>query len=246
MATEFSNDQYSLAYPDGIEYHWWNRARSWVILRLLRRYCGTQGLVVEVGCGRGVEVQALRRAGVSAQGVELAAVPPLPSVAEWVATGTDAGDLPAAVRESARVLMLLDVLEHLPQPARFLQQLLADYPNVTAVVVTVPARQELWSNYDEFYGHQCRYSLAQLQALGEEAGCETLTAGYFFHLLYLPARLFSLLGRERATRIVPPSRGTRWLHGLVAKVCQCEHVLLPKKTPGSSAYAVFGVQRDAT
>lgn len=243
MATEFSGEQYALAYPDGIENHWWNRARGWVILRLLRRHCDEASTVVEVGCGRGIEVKSLRDAGVAAHGVELAPVPPLAAVSSWVATNTDACALDADIRNSAKVLMLLDVLEHLPEPAAFLQQLLESYPNVTRVIVTVPARQELWSNYDDYYGHHCRYTLDTLNELGDRAGLLPLATGYFFQLLYLPLIALALLGRTRTTRLAPPQASTRWLHGLIAGVCKLEHLVLPSAVPGTSAFGVFALKK---
>lgn len=242
MSTEFSHDQYALAYPDGVEHHWWNRARSWIILRLLKLYSRPGDAVMEVGCGRGVEVMSLQRAGMAIHGVELAPVAPLAPVAECVATGMDAKDVSASLRAETRVLLLLDVLEHIPEPASFLRQLLAHYANVTTVIVTVPARQELWSNYDEFYGHQCRYSIESLRALGDEAGLSTVSTGYFFQMLYPPARLLSLLGRDRGLEIRPPSRAMRGLHGLLAGLFQLEHALMPRRVRGSSAYGVFAVE----
>ena len=241
MSTEFSQDQYALAYPEGIEHHWWNRARSWIILRLLKLYAQPNDTVLEVGCGRGVEVLSLRKAGIAIHGVELAPVPPLDQVADCVETGTDAVEVASSLRKDTRVLMLLDVLEHLPDPAAFIQHLLSHYPNVTTVIVTVPARQELWSNYDEFYGHQCRYTLEALRQLGGDAGLDTVSTGYFFQLLYPPARLLSLLRRDRATQIRPPSPALRAAHRLVAAVFKLEHALMPKSVRGSSAYSVFAV-----
>lgn len=241
MASEFSREQYSHAYPDGVENHWWNRSRCWLILKLLHRFCGQSPLVVDVGCGRGLEVQALRAAGVITHGVELAAVQPVANVAAWVTTGTDASDLDPELRAQANVLLLLDVLEHLEEPEAFLRQLLDHYPNVARIVVTVPARAELWSNYDEFYGHQCRYSLEGLKSLGSGAGLGCKAVGYFFQLLYPPARLLALLGKDRAIDIVPPTANKRWLHGVIARFFHAGHLLLPHQLRGSSAYAVFEV-----
>lgn len=242
VTTEFSDSQYALAYPDGIEHHWWNRARSWIILRLLRLYTSADSPVVEVGCGRGVEVMSLSRAGVDIRGVELAPVAPLPQVADRVQTGMDARELPGTDRSAARTMLLLDVIEHLPDPAEFLTELMRHYPQLATVVVTVPARQELWSNYDEFYGHQRRYTLEDLRQFGNASGLVPVSSGYFFQSLYLPARLLVLLGRNRETRIRPPLASARKFHRLIAWWFHLEHVLLPRRLRGSSAYAVYAVR----
>lgn len=246
MKTEFSHDQYALAYPQGVEYHWWNRARSSLIAQLVQAntVAGDAGnKVVEVGCGRGLEVKALLREGIDAVGVELAPVEALPEVAQNIFTGTDACELPDTIRMQATTLLLLDVLEHLPEPQAFLESLSISFPNLDVVIVTVPAGPELWSNYDEFYGHQRRYTRAKLNTLAADVGWRAQRVGYFFHLLYLPTRLLSLMGVSRGTKISAPKPGMRWLHAIVAGVCRLEFLLLPESFKGTSAFAVYRTDR---
>lgn len=241
MTTSFSEEQYDLAYPDGIEFHWWNRYRSGLIGRLCRDAVAADQRLLEVGCGRGGEVRALRAMGFDVRGVELAPVPPLAAVADHVDSGQDATTLPPERRAGVAAILLFDVIEHLPDPAAFLRSLRQAYPDLESVVITVPARRELWSNYDEFYGHQRRYSLPMLRALADELHWELQRSGYFFQLLYLPMRLLSALGVQRATSIAAPTPGMRWLHALVSACHHLEEWLLPRVLPGTSAYAVFRV-----
>ena len=42
------------------------------------------------------------------------------------------------------------------------------------LLITVPARQELWSNYDEFYDHQRRYDVGSATSLCRAAGLEVM------------------------------------------------------------------------
>ena len=243
MTTSFNEEQYDLAYPDGIEFHWWNRYRSGLIARLCRGAVPEDARLLEVGCGRGGEVRALRGYGFNARGVELAPVPPLPPVTEFVDSDQDATTLPEEQRAGVTAILLLDVIEHLPEPGQFLAALEAAYPDLTTVIVTVPARGELWSNYDEFYGHYRRYTLPMLGELADELGWSRQESGYFFQLLYLPMRLLSALGVKRATSIAAPSTRARWLHALVAGYHRLEGLLLPGAVPGTRAYAVFSVKR---
>lgn len=237
--TSFSADQYDLAYPDGIEHYWWNRYRSGLIARLCRAETSPGAELLEVGCGRGGEVAQLRRAGLEATGVELAPVTPVDSAAAFVLGGQDANELPAAERARVRCILLFDVLEHLPDPADFLRRLQSSFDKLEVVIVTVPARAELWSNYDDFYGHFRRYTPAMLEELGQSLGWRTHRAAYFFKLLYLPMRLMSALGISRGTAVKPPRAGLRGLHHLVASMHRLEEWLLPGSVPGTSAYAVF-------
>jgi len=240
-STAYSDTQYDTNYPPGIETHWWNIARSRFILDLLRAECGGAGVFLEVGCGRGVEVKALREAGLEVWGVELAGIAPLEEVQAYVQAGTDAKDLPEAHRNRVTGILLLDVIEHLPDPEGFLRALVPGFPNLSMVVITVPARQELWSNYDVHYGHFRRYSLEMLEALGAVMNWRQGRLGYFFQMLYLPARMLALLGLDRQTTFRPPGPGLRWLHRLLAGINGVCSRRLPRRARGSSAYAVFRV-----
>ena len=245
MPTTFSEQQYDLAYPDGIESHWWTLARSQIVAQAIASCAPGNAPVLEVGCGRGVAVKNLRDLGIAAFGVELAAVEPLPVVAGYVTTALDAAELPEHERAQYKTLLLLDVIEHMPDPAAFIQTLTAAFPNASTLIVTVPAGQALWSNYDEFYGHQRRYSLDMLTTLAQRIEAEIAKVSYFFHALYVPARALALLGRQRETRIAAPRASQLWLHKIMAFIMKADYVLLPKRVKGTSAIACYQLKRTA-
>jgi len=88
-----------------------------------------------------------------------------------------------------RLVLLLDVIEHIEQDVAFLGNLRAQ-PYVTRetrLLITVPAFQSLYSSHDTFLGHFRRYSRSQLQRHVERAGYRVLESGYFFASL-LPVR----------------------------------------------------------
>lgn len=235
MDTQYSAEQYAENYPEGIEHYWWTRARNIVIHRLLRSVQPRR--VIEVGCGRGVVVDYLRQRGLDCEGVELARVSALPRVADVVRTGTDAFALSG--RERFDTLMLLDVLEHLPEPEQFVQQLLMAYPNAQTVLVTVPARPELWSNYDEHFGHFRRYTADTLRLAMEQSGLSVSSLGYFFHSLYPLARM---AGKQRKVEVSAPTGPVlRAAHWLVAQAFAFEAKAAPSALPGTSLYAVCRV-----
>jgi len=241
MNTAYSETQYEMNYPSGVEYHWWHIARSRFVSALVRDAKLDNTVFLEVGCGKGLEVKALRDTGIEVYGVELADVRPLEDVRRFVESGTDAVDLPVENRNRVTGLLLLDVIEHLPNPGEFLKKLEQHFPNLSVVIITVPARQEIWSNYDVFYGHHCRYSLEMLRELGAELYWKQGKLGYFFHLLYIPARLLALFGVDRKTRIIPPKENRRRLHKIIAWVNELDNYVLPRRIKGSSAFGVFYV-----
>lgn len=233
-ATEFFEEDFDLAYPPGIEKHYWTRARNRIIEHQLTQ-CGLpRARILEIGCGKGIVVDYLRKRDYDCSGVELAKVKPLETVRDYLFPGTDATALPAHLRESFNVFLLLDVIEHLENPVSFLKQILPSFPNLTYGIITVPARPEIWSNYDEFYRHYRRYTLETLRETMEPIGARVLDIRYFFRLLYWPARWMAKTKKERSVRLSAPRNSMIFIHYLISQMCQADYFALPKRARGTS------------
>ena len=239
MKTAFSDHQYDIFYPPGIEYHWWNLARNRLLENILRRESRNTDCLLEVGCGRGVVVKNLKDRGFNIHGVELADAKPMEGAELLVDWGTDVFEWPIERRFETTGLLLLDVIEHLPEPEVFLKKLESSFPKLAIVIITVPACQEIWSNYDDVTGHYRRYSMDTLAKLSVDLNWATKNAGYFFRLPYISMRLMTLLGIARREKYDAPGKIMRPFHRLVSTICQLEQRLLPQKIRGSSAFAVF-------
>lgn len=239
MKTVFDEDRFRSAYPEGIEFHWWQQARCAIIARELRRIARPDLSVLDVGCGRGIEVSCLRGRGVDCLGVERSVTHPLPGMEEHIRYGMDARDLPAELRARCGSLLLLDVIEHLDDPADFLADLVRSFPHLSSVLLTVPARQELWSNYDVYYGHQRRYTPEMIAGLAHTLGWNIAGIRYFFHSPYLAARIAGFLGVERTRQISAPSGVLRRLHRAAARILSAEARVVPGRCPGTSLIAVL-------
>ena len=146
-------------------------------------------------------------------------------------------DLDPAFRERIDTLLLMDVLEHLPDPAAFLATCATAFPNASTVHVTVPARMEIWSNYDEYFGHFVRYTRSTLREMVTSAGYDLVDSAYAFHGLYLVARVAKLLSGKRSTKLTAPS--LPMAHAVLGKLLEVEHRLLPKRLKGSSIFALL-------
>jgi SAM-dependent methyltransferase len=98
------------------------------------------------------------------------------------------------------LVLLLDVLEHVRDPAALLSQLWRDYLAAGGwVLVTVPAFQALFSEHDRALKHEKRYTRTEVSALALAAGLRVYASGYLFSSLLVP-RVFGKI-RER---LVPP------------------------------------------
>lgn len=242
QATEYDAQLFGDNYPQGIERHFWSRARNALLrgaLRDARRrgLLGDRARLLEVGCGTGVVVSALRQAGHDVIGAELGRPTPLPDVVPFVATGTPAQDLDCATRNGIGALLFLDVIEHVADDAGLLRDTLAAFPHCTCVIVTVPARPEVWSSHDDYYGHFRRYTAASLAVSLRAAAIEPVAMRSLFPSLYAVAALMKLAGRDRDPVMRPPRHDR--LHGLLAAALTAETRLLGGTgLPGLSLLAV--------
>ena len=239
----FDAEHYGSAHPDGVQFHYWHLARNRVIERRLRALSPAPGnAIVEIGCGRGVVVEGLRRRGYEVIGIELGRPKPISdAAAPHIVTGQDVFELDDAQCEGVEIVLLLDVLEHVSDPADFLRRCKSKFASLRHVLVTMPARQELFSNYDEHYGHYLRYDDDTMAELARDADLELDHFEYFFHALYPPARILSALDRERNTTVTAPSRVSRILHRVIAACFAAEARLVPDGVPGTSLCAVLSV-----
>jgi SAM-dependent methyltransferase len=233
--TEFTLRQYDESYPPGIEGHFWNSARNSIIAATLSRAGMAGDSLLEIGCGTGIVLDHLRQRGVNCVGCDLANAPVPERLREIVSAGTDFRFLPTETRHRIEGVLLCDVLEHVPEPGPFLSEIRAALPKLRRILVTVPARKELWSAWDEHYGHCRRYEPASLADDLQRGGSEPLFIGYFFHSLY--AVMYLLRGRRSDTVAAP-----RWLlpHRLMSLAFRAEYALLPSRLPGTSLIAVAG------
>ena len=242
-ASAFTSDQYADAYPPGIEHGYWTLTRNRLLSDLLIE-ADKGGLwdrtdtLLEIGCGTGIVVNALRERGYEAWGVELAEPPALPAAVPYLMLGRDALDLDPAFRGKVTAILLLDVIEHIAEPVGFLAALVGAYPRCRIFVLTVPARQEVWSNYDTYYGHYRRYDRALLTRTLREAGLDPTISRYFFFPLYVAARLLALARRRRAVLVQSP-RHLGLQRALASAFYAVERIVRPfPALPGLSLMAV--------
>jgi len=205
VGTEFSGEEYDEAYPPGYELHYWHRARSDIVRDYVRAACTAGDTVLEIGAGRGHYVGVLRAAGFDAYGCDLGSPRVHENVRPFVFSGTDFAELDADLRRRVTAVLLLDVIEHIERPPGFIASIFQALPALSAVIITVPARQELWSNYDEHYRHFLRYDIRGLRELARSSHLLIESWGYFFHGLYVPAWILKRMGVNRATAFVAPA-----------------------------------------
>ncbi len=178
------DSDYGARYRELYERHWWWRARERLILDTLRAHRPAAGWrnVLDVGCGDGLffdELLKLPGVGV-VEGVEPASLvsPDGPHRARIHAVPFDASFQPG---RRYSLIVMLDVLEHLPEPAAALRHALSLLEPDGVFLATVPALMALWTRHDALNHHFTRYDRDSFGTLAAAAGLRIDEMRYFFH-----------------------------------------------------------------
>lgn len=213
--------------------HWWYAARRTILDRVLSQVHAEglpQGTLLDLGCGVGANLPILEKYG-EALGVDMS-----PEAVEFCkaqgienVTHADLDHLEGVPANSASVVLLADVIEHLDDEGPCLDAAFAALAPGGALIVTVPAFMFLWSPADDFAHHRRRYTAPEL---------EKVIARRFDiqHLTYFNTFLFGLVlagrGMEKLfnrqgddTYSVPPAPVNQVLKSIFA----AESLVVPRR-----------------
>ena len=236
----YSIQQFNDNYVCGMEFHYWSLYRNTRVLDLIKKYSLESYKFCEVGCGTGILTEFLVHKGLDIIGIEPGS-PSLSTVkSNFIFTGVTVETVPVDTVKDVEVVLLCDVLEHIDDSVLFLSNLKIKFPRLKFVLLTVPARNEIWSNYDEHYGHFRRYTIQSLENELSESGLGFGEFSYFFKFLYLPALFLSIFKIPRKHIMKKPS--ALFLHRLLSAFFKVE-VILPNRIYGSSIIGIIKVMR---
>ena len=241
----------SPSQPVNMEPHWFELATSDHFF-IRRRFDVLQHIgkplfrpdrqFLEVGCGHGLLQRELHtHAGLTVDGFDLC----LPAL---LRNETERGrlyyynifDCAPAFEKRYDVIFLFDVLEHIEDDVGFLKACLFYLKPGGRVIVNVPARRELFSNYDRIIGHVRRYTMQMLRDCGNSAGLSVETATYWGLPLYPVAVMRKVLLAVANNQsgfgmgFKPPGALANRALGLLSK---CEFI--PQRFLGTSIMSIF-------
>ena len=172
-------EPYARIYRTLYTYHWWWRAREEFVVGSLRR-CRIRpgGSVLDVGCGDGLFFDRLGEFG-TVEGVE-------PDGQLVTEEGRRRGQIhPCPFDESFRpgktysLIVMLDVLEHLPDPVGAVRHALSLLERGGTLFVTVPAFPVLWTAHDDHNCHYVRFTKESLVRVTQSACAKVIWCRYF-------------------------------------------------------------------
>ena len=227
----------------------------WMIWRfeVLKKHCGfllTNGFkTLEIGCGSGVVIKQVEKwAKKPIDGCDLN------QFALQKAGNTqgnlhvyDIFDFNDRLVNAYDGIMLLDVIEHIPDDTAFLEAVKKHTKAGGKIIINVPALMSLFSKYDTQAGHQRRYTKSSLKALCERCNLEIVSIQYW-GILLLPVawvRKFFLLfvKKERIieTGFSPPSR---FINSFFIGLMRIENAIFKNPILGTSLFAVAKLKDD--
>jgi SAM-dependent methyltransferase len=201
--------------------HWWFSARRDIIAGLIERQAalGRRLRILEVGCGTGSNLELLKRYG------EVDAIEPddparaLASARSGIAV--KGGLLPDGVKlddGAYDLIVLLDVLEHIPDDKGTLAALRSKLAPGGKLMVTVPAAPWMWSAHDLAHHHHRRYTAKTLTDVFQAAGFKVRYRSHFNTILFpliAAARIAGkLLRRGGGDDAIPPRPVNKLLKSL--------------------------------
>lgn len=185
--------------------NFWFRAKR----KFVSYWVQDDGFIVEVGCGAGNNLMPFKKAGQKILGVDISDT----SIEYCRKVGINAikKDLSSEkleLAEKARYILILDFIEHLQYPEVFMKNLTDISTQKTELIITVPAHQFLFSNWDLEMQHYRRYSKKTLVEQVENAGWKITHITYTHTVLYfvsLIARKVSFRKEEKKETFFNPS-----------------------------------------
>lgn len=183
--------------------HWWYVARRALVEESLARCDVPPGLVLDVGCGTGDNLDMLGRVtGRLAIGTDLSTY-----ALQHARCGPTGGIRAAVARAEALpfasevcgLVASMDVVEHLDDDYVGLREYRRVLVSRGVLLLTVPAYEWLWGEHDVRAAHRRRYRVGQLIGVVESAGFEVLRTTYYNSFLVPPA---ALLRRTPLRRLV--------------------------------------------
>ncbi len=183
------------------ENHWWFMARRRIIYHLIKQIAppSKDSIVVDIGCGTGANIAALgvdyNCVGIdpSAEGIQLARkrFPDVSFICGFAPR--DLGD----IMYKANFILLMDVLEHVPDDFLFFSEILSQASAGVHILLTVPANLTLWSEHDVSFGHYRRYERERFERIWSGLPVTARLVSHYNSRLYPLIKIIRVINRLR-------------------------------------------------
>ena len=148
---------------------------------------GEGRIIVDIGCGTGGNIACLAKE-YRAFGIDTSI-----EAIDFAKKANDdvlflykkeSDSLDKNIVENAGLILLMDVLEHVPDDYAMISEIVQSITSQTYVLITVLANMRLWSQHDESFGHLRRYSLERLEDTWPALPVHKVLLSYYNSRLY--------------------------------------------------------------
>lgn len=167
------------------EKHWWHKAKRELCKKIVAKYF-KGGKIVDIGCGTGKNVEAFSKFG------EIWGIDNSDEALKYCRDYRKLKNVKKGEAEktglrtsSFDLVTLLDVLEH-TDDTKTLKEIHRILKKDGLLLITVPAYQWIWSQWDVVLHHRRRYTKSKLEDLLKKNGFEIVYGSYFQSFLVLP------------------------------------------------------------
>lgn len=168
------------------EYFWFQIRRKWIFNKM-KKIAPPPSTVLEVGCGTGNVSSFLASKGYSVVGSEYYTEALKISWPGFIKVQGNAENLP--FKDGIfDCVGLFDVIEHFENDNAPLKEAVRVLKKGGFLIITAPAREELWSWVDEVSLHKRRYTTERINRIFSQLNLESLLVEYMFMSLYIPMK----------------------------------------------------------
>ena len=160
---------------------WWYRVRREIVTDIIKNINDYNNLsLLDIGCGNGHLLKDSCQYVNKAVGIEKFdySKPKFDNIINIDIFDNTFED------NSFDIITFLDVMEHIEDENKFLQEVKRLIKYNGTIIITVPAYQWLFSNSDIFYGHYRRYNSKTLRKVLEDNGLEIQKLSYMNFFLF--------------------------------------------------------------
>jgi SAM-dependent methyltransferase len=223
--------------------HFWIKRRFEVLSKLVSDV-GSNNLVIgEIGSGSGVvQRQFEMEYNRAVDGFDLNEYALKRSIAEISPTYCyNIHDRNPSFKEKYDVILLFDVIEHIEDAKGFLESCLFHLKDGGRLIINVPAKKYLMSNYDIAAGHVMRYLPSDFKLLEEKLSLKTVSWTYwgFLFIPMLLVRKMLIAGEKDKDKILTSgfSKKSNLVNKILGFLGSIE--IIPQHFTGTSLMWVF-------
>ncbi len=234
---------YANQYRHLYQNHWWWRSREREILRQLESQLGQADgskRILDVGCGDGLFFNELNRFG-EVTGIESdpETLSPQGKWREQIHLRMFDRTFEPGVKYDA--ILMLDILEHMPDPEAALQHARKLLAPDGVLIATVPAFMALWTSHDDLNHHVIRYRSDNFCPLVTQSGFQIRKSSYLFHWTCPVKLLIALKERIFGAKPQPPQVPVAWVNTVCDFLSRLEQATISRlPMPFGSSLMVVG------